>query len=138
MRNESRWPLVVIGSALVLGALLAFDFSGPVRVVAALWFLLACPGMAFIPLLGVRLEFPLGLALIPVVSVVLDTLVATALTLAGVLSETSAVLALAGVSIFGCGLQLLSPTAPQVAEAREGLGGQPATRAGEPVPGGQG
>src|SRR6266545_3975254 len=98
MRNESRWPLVVIGSALVLGALLAFDFSGPVRVVAALWFLLACPGMAFIPLLGA----------------VLDTLVATAHPAAGARSGTRTAPYSTAVSILGCALQLLPPTATQV------------------------
>ena len=131
MTRELRRPLVIVASAALIGLLVALDVSGPVRVAVALWFLLVCPGMALLPLLGGRLRPLVELALVPLVSIVLDTLVATALTLAGRLSVTSGLLALAGLSLIGCGLQLLSAQVPDSPERRDG---QAASRAQGPVP----
>jgi hypothetical protein len=106
VRGPLRWPLLIVASSLAVGALLIVDAHGPLRVVAVLWFLLVCTGMAFVPMLGIRpvaLEFALGVA----VSLVLDTLVATTLTLAGGLSATSGFVALVGLCLVGCAMQVL-------------------------------
>lgn len=119
--KSRRWPLVIVASGLVLVILTILDVSGPVRAVAALWFLLVCTGMAFLPLAGIRLGTPLEFALVPVFSIVLDASIATVLTLVGVLSQTSALLALVGLSVVGCALQLRAGAAPQVPDPRERL-----------------
>jgi hypothetical protein len=133
MREELRRPLLIVASACAVGGLTIFDISGPVRVVVALWFLLACTGMAFLPLFGIRLSSLMTLALVPVLSIVIDTLVATGLTLAGTFSEAGAVLALSGVSILACALQLLAAPATQVADPTEGLSGPAGSGGHEPV-----
>ena len=82
MRDSLRWPAAIAVSGIVLGGLVLADAHSPVRVVAALWFLLVCTGMAFVPLLDVRLlasELALGVVL----SILLDTLVALGLLLRG-------------------------------------------------------
>jgi hypothetical protein len=108
MSSRFRWPLVILVSSLAMALLLLADVHSPVRLVAALWFLLVCTGMAFVPLLGVRpLGFELGLGV--VLSIVLDTLVTTTLLLAGGLSANSGLLALVGLCMVGCALQVGVP-----------------------------
>jgi hypothetical protein len=105
MSSRFRWPLVILISSLATAFLLLADVHSPVRVVAALWFLLVCTGMAFVPLLGVRpLGFELGLGV--ALSIVLDTLVTTTLLVAGGLSANSGLLALVGLCMVGCALQV--------------------------------
>ena len=100
-----RWPIAILVSGLVLGTLVLAGVEGPVRVVVALWFLLVCTGMAFVPLLSIpslSTELALGVA----VSIVLDTLAATVIVLVGGLSATSGVLVLEAICLVGCALQL--------------------------------
>ena len=111
MRSRFRWPLVILISSLAMAFLLLADVHSPVRLVAALWFLLVCTGMAFVPLLGVRpLGFELGLGV--ALSIVLDTLVTTTLLLAGGLSEQSGFVALVGLCLAGCAFQVSMPLSP--------------------------
>jgi hypothetical protein len=138
MRKAIGWPLLIIASSLVLAAQAIVDIGGPVRTVAALWFLLVCTGMSFLPLLDIELSPPMRLALAAVISIVLDTVVVTALTLAGRLSETSSLLALAGICLIGCALQLLAAPVPQGSDPRDRLDGQPAPGAHEPISSPQG
>ena len=119
--KSQPWPAVIAASSLVLVVLTLLDVSGPARAVAGLWFLLVCTGMSFLPLAGIRLRTPLELASIPMFSVVLDALVATGLTLLGVLSQTSALFALVGLSLIGCALQLRAVAAPQGTDPRQRL-----------------
>jgi hypothetical protein len=98
------WSLVVVLSALLMAALLAADAGGPIRLLAALWFLLFCPGLAFIWLLPVRSPGE-QLALAFVVSIVIDTVVATTILLVGDLSATSGFVALTGISLVAVALQ---------------------------------
>jgi hypothetical protein len=106
MRETLRWPLLIGASALALGALAILDAPGFMLAVLALWFLLVCTGMAFLPMFGTRLGQPLELGIILATSVALDTVVATLLTLAGSFSGTGVFLALGGLCLIGCGLQV--------------------------------
>jgi hypothetical protein len=133
MREGLRRPLLIVASACLVGGLTILDISGPVRGLVALWFLLACTGMAYLPLLDIRVSRLVGLALVPVLSIVVDTLVATGLTLAGTFSETGAVLALAGVAVLGCALQLLAAPPPELADPSEGLSGPAGSGAHQPI-----
>lgn len=106
MSSVLRWPSVIAVSAAVLAALVLGDVDGAPRVVVALWFLFICTGMAFVPLLEVR-PLTSELALGVVLSILVDTLAALALMLAGALTETSGLIALLALCLIGCGLQLL-------------------------------
>jgi hypothetical protein len=106
VRDSLRWPSVIVASTIALAALLAADIHGALRVLLALWFMFICTGMAFVPLLRIRpaaFELALGFVL----SLILDTLVATALVAAGTLSATSGLITLAVLSGVGCVLQVL-------------------------------
>jgi hypothetical protein len=105
MSGRWGWPHVIGVSVSLMGLLLLADVEGPVRVIAALWFFLVCPGMAFAPLLPLpskEAAFAAGVVL----SLVINTLVATAIAEIGGLTETSAFVVLAALSILGAGLQL--------------------------------
>lgn len=119
MRAHLRWPAVIIASAVILVAVTILDVAGPIRAVVALWFLLVCMGMAFLPLAGIRPSTPLELALIPLFSIVLDSLTATCLTLLGAFSQASALVALIGLAVVGCVLQLRATRTPKTSEPRE-------------------
>ena len=44
------WPLVIVISAIFAGLLAGSSFKAPVRLLFTFWFLLVCPGMAFVRL----------------------------------------------------------------------------------------
>jgi uncharacterized membrane protein len=49
---RARWPLIATASALLAGALVLGGVQSPVRVLVVLWFVLVCPGIAVVRLLG--------------------------------------------------------------------------------------
>ena len=103
--RDLRWPVVIVFSSVALSALVALDAGGPLRLVLALWFLLVCTGMSFVPLF----EFPtLGIQLVVGVaaSLVIDTLVATTIVRIGGLSATTGLRVLVVICLVGCALQL--------------------------------
>ena len=106
MTHSPRWPITVAVSLLLLGGLVLADAHGALRVTAALWFLVACPGLALVPLLpGVpQLGRP---ALVVAVSLAVDTAVVTPLLVAGSFSPAAATLVLALVCLAGSSAQTL-------------------------------
>jgi hypothetical protein len=95
-------------STALLGLLLAADASGPIRLLLAFWFLFFCPGLAVVPLLSMR---SLGeeLVLAFVLSIIVDTIVATTILLVAELSTASGFITLAVLCLIGCVLQVLRP-----------------------------
>jgi hypothetical protein len=77
-----KWPIVVILSAMAAGFLVVSDADGPIRPIVTLWFLLLCPGMAFVRLLRLKEGF-YEIVLAVTLSVCLDLLVAGAMLYAG-------------------------------------------------------
>jgi hypothetical protein len=106
VKDGLRWPLLIVASTIAVAAFLAADVHGALRVLVTLWFLFACTGMAFVPLLRLH-SLGRELALGFVLSLIVDTLVAMALLAAGVLSATNGLVALAALCLIGCSLQLL-------------------------------
>lgn len=89
------WPSVIIASALTVNVVVLGDVQSVIRPLLVFWFLLICPGMAFVRLLRIRpfaSELTLGLTL----SITLDTIVAAILLYAGVWSPA------VGIAILGC------------------------------------
>lgn len=104
MSTSLRWPLVIVISCLLMGVLLSTAVPSPARVAVTTWFLLVCTGMAYAPLLSLpSLAAEIGLGLL--LSVALDTLVATTIVVAGGMSAATAFLVLACICLAGCALQ---------------------------------
>jgi hypothetical protein len=106
VKDGLRWPLLIVASTIAVAAFLAADVHGAPRVLATLWFLFVCTGMAFVPLLGLR-SLGRELALGFVLSLIVDMLVVVALLAAGGLSATNGLVTLAALCLIGCTLQLL-------------------------------
>ena len=105
MRWPTRWPPLVVLSCLAQAAVLATGAGGVLGRAVTLWFLLACAGMAFVPLL--RPPRPAaGIALGIAVSLAVDTAVATVMVVAGRFDAQAGLLAVIGICLVGCGLQV--------------------------------
>jgi hypothetical protein len=99
------WPLVIIASAgLAILAMLG-GIGSPVRPVVAFWFLLLCPGMAFMWLFDLE-DWYTELALALALSLTLDVIVSETMVLARIWSPTWALAVLAVVSTAGAVFQI--------------------------------
>lgn len=104
-RLSLKWPAVVIVSAVLAEVLTFFDVNSPLRTVNTLWFLVAGPGMAFIPLLQLR-EFLYELVLMLALSLALALIVATGVLYAGWWSPQLILSILVALSLVGVVCQL--------------------------------
>jgi hypothetical protein len=105
--DRLRWPTVIAVSAVSLDLLALGNVHGGVRLLVTLWFLLVCTGMSFVPLLtlpSVAIELLVGV----VMSLVLDTLAATALVEVGWLSTAVGLVVIETICLAGCALQLIA------------------------------
>lgn len=121
-RTSSRslwvWPAIIIVSTAAVGFVTVAEVEAPARPVIALWFLLICPGMAFVRLLRIQdgfAEWTLAIAL----SLAFDTVVAGTQLYAGVWSPEGGLLALIGLSLGGVGLQILAAESRRVEAIRK-------------------
>lgn len=99
------WALVITASAITAVAAVYGLVLPPVRTVAVFWFLLVCPGMAFVGLLRVRerlLEWTLAVAL----SLALGVVVAQVMLFTGGWTASGGVVALALLALLGVALQV--------------------------------
>ena len=104
MKRSIWWPIIISASALLL--VIVTITGAALRPAIAFLFLLICPGMAFVRLLHIAefvAEFILAIAL----SIALTTLVSESMVLAGAWSPNGGLIALAGLSILGAGLQII-------------------------------
>jgi hypothetical protein len=124
--NAARfWPGTIVLSCAAAVCAVAVGLAPTARGVLVFWFLLVCPGMALVPLLGVNnrwTELTLGVA----ASLALDTLVAEAMVLAKLWSPPAGLAILSAVSLAGVATQLRLPLGQYVQAAR--------ARAGEGLP----
>lgn len=101
-------PLLLLASVVGLGAALAAGGSSAPRTVLALWFLLACPGLALAPL--IRLPDTLGMVTVAItLSIAIDTIVACALLYSGAWSAVAGYAILAAITIAGAAWQMAVP-----------------------------
>lgn len=101
----ARWPLAIMVSGALLGGLAAAGGPSALRLILGLWFMLVCTGMAYVPLLSIKdpaVEIAVGVA----ASLALDTVVVATMASFGDLSASVGLLALAGLCLVGCGLQI--------------------------------
>lgn len=107
MSPSPRWPALVLASMLAMGLLVLIGAHGAPRAGLALWFLLACPGLAIVPLLP-PVPPVAQLALVAAVSLAIDTLVVTTMLVAGTFSPAVGVLAVTIACLAGSAAQLVT------------------------------
>jgi hypothetical protein len=71
---RARWTWILVASAVLAGALALAGMHSPLRVAVVLWFVLVCPGMAFVRLLDLE-DAAAELALAVALSIALATAV---------------------------------------------------------------
>ena len=100
-----RWPAAIVCTGALVAALAAVGMDGPVRVLATLFFLLVCTGMAYVPLM--RIVSPIQEATLAVtVSLAIDAVVTSLLLAAGRLTPATGLAALGAVCLVGCAAQV--------------------------------
>lgn len=109
MKQTNWWPLIIIASAS--GSVLAevSDVGSPLRPAIIFWFMLFCPGMAFVRLLQIEdrlMELTVAIAL----SIGIDTVVSETMVLAQRWSSELGLIVLAGLSLAGVMLQTIFVT----------------------------
>lgn len=99
-------PVIIMVSAMAVLITVTADVGTLLRAPIAFWFLLACPGMAFIGLLNISdhwTEWILAIGL----SLTLDTLTVMVMLYIGVWSLMGGVMVLIGQSMLGSVLQIV-------------------------------
>lgn len=99
------WPAVVVASAAAVAAASILQVGPPLRPIAAFWFLLVCPGMAFVPLLPIRdrlVQFGFAVAL----SIGLDGLVSETMLYSRAWSYQGQLAVLIGICLIGTMIQI--------------------------------
>ncbi len=117
MSADRIWPVVIIASSLMALTLNLLGSSSSLRLPLVLWFLLVCPGMSLVRMLGERdvlVELTLAVAL----SVAIDVVVAMVMLYAKLWYPVWGLVVLVCLSVLGASLQVLAPR-----ESRESLSG---------------
>jgi uncharacterized membrane protein len=116
MKNALWWPLVIAASALAAGALTFLQAVAPLRAAVGFWFLLVCPGMAYVRLLRVKAVF-FGWVLAIALSIAIDTIIAQVLLVTGNWSSRLALIVVIIVSLIGVAIQVVFANPGQTKEA---------------------
>jgi uncharacterized membrane protein len=101
------WPIIITSSAIGIGLFVFGDGTSPVRPAMALWFLLICPGMAFVRLLHIKdsgNELTLAVAL----SLAIDVALALVMAYTKLWSLQGGLSILIGISMLGAVFQVVS------------------------------
>ena len=104
-RSTWLWPAIIIGSAVAVSAVVLGDLSSPIRPVLVLWFLLVCPGLAFVRLLRIKdlgNELTLAIAL----SLAIDSILAMVMIYAKLWSPKGGLSVLISLCVIGVMLQI--------------------------------
>ena len=104
LKNRIWWPLVITASGIAVVLVTISSVPPPVRIVVAFWFLLVCPGLAFILLLDIESPF-VQITLAIALSIAIGVVVSEAMLLFDVWSPRLGLFILANVSQIGVILQ---------------------------------
>jgi hypothetical protein len=107
-----RWPLTIVITVAALAIATVVSPGEPVTLALTLWFVLICPGMALVGILGRRDPWVRVTAAVAL-SIAVDVAVAGTLVYSGAWSPSIALLMLASISLAGAVLQ--SPRAARKA-----------------------
>lgn len=106
-RSIWLWPIIIICSAAGIGLLVFGDVASPIRPALALWFLLICPGMALVRLLGIK-DVGNELTLAVALSLAIDSVLAIVMAYARLWSPQWGLSVLIGISVIGAVLQIVT------------------------------
>jgi hypothetical protein len=100
MRRLVQWPVVIIVSAAGAGLVVIGDLQSPIRPLIVFWFLLICPGMAFVQLIQVKK--PLNALILAIsFSVTIDTIVSVLMAFFKIWSPEWGLLGIMCLSLMG-------------------------------------
>jgi hypothetical protein len=108
MRSRGFWPALIIGSAALVAIAYAIGLDSSVRAPLALWFLLVCPGMAwvrFLPIASLSTQLSVAVAL----SVAFEIIAAALFLYMGAWSTASILAVTIAAALGGAILQLRRP-----------------------------
>lgn len=105
MKAANLWPVLVILSAVAAFMATAGNLIAPVRIALVAWFMLICPGLAYVRLLQLH-HWLTNLMLAIALSLTIDTLVAEGMVLAKIWSPLGGLLTIGLLSVVGAVLQL--------------------------------
>jgi hypothetical protein len=100
MRLRFAPELIVASSALAMLEGVLATGASPLRVIAIVWFLTVCPGLAVVGLLALDDRW-LALAIVPALSFSLDVFVGGILSYTGLWSPSAGILILVAFSVSG-------------------------------------
>ena len=100
------WPAIIALSGVATAALAFTESLSPLRAVVALWFLVICPGMAFVQLLRLR-DVLVEIAIAVALSLAIDTIVASVMLYAGAWSSPRQLAIVLGITVLGLVLWLI-------------------------------
>jgi hypothetical protein len=107
MRELSlKWPSIITLSVAAVEVLVYNDMETPVRPLVTLWFLMICPGMAYVRLLGLQ-DVVAEVVLAVVLSLVLALITASVILYTGHWSPELILMILITLSVVGVTCQLL-------------------------------
>jgi uncharacterized membrane protein len=104
-RNQLAWPMAIFVSALLVDLAMLFNFPPILRLPLTFWFLLICPGMAYIRLLELKdniAEWVLAIAL----SLTITLILALAMVYTGSWKPGWGILILIVLAVAGASLQV--------------------------------
>lgn len=118
-RSGPHLPVAIVAVASLVVLFAVAQVHSPVRAVLVVVFLLVGPGLAYVPLLGLRdpvLELVLAVGL----SIALETLLVTGQVYAGLWSPTGSLVLVALLAACGAGAQLLGRELASAEEVERG------------------
>ena len=105
--RSNWWPIIIVLSAIGTGFAMFGNLESPARALLTLWFLLVCPGMAFVPLLKIERRL-IALTIAVSLSVAIDTTVALTMLYAGEWSAAWGVISVIAIGVCGALLQVVA------------------------------
>lgn len=105
MKRTIGWPIIILISALVMG-IVSFT-RAPFRPAVAFWFLMVCPGMAFVQLLHLK-EWVMELTLAIAMSIAINIIVSETMVLAGIWSPKGGLLTIICITMLGAIYQIIA------------------------------
>ncbi len=120
MIRSTWWSLIIILSAIAVALAIVVNAGAPVRPLLVFWFLLVCPGMAFVQMMHIEerlIELVLAIAL----SIALDTIVAEIMALNKIWSFRGGLFVLICLSLLGAALQIMRAINQMPNPTRQGM-----------------
>lgn len=104
MKRDSAWLLIQLISANLIGLVIVSGVTGGMRPLIVFWFVLVCPGMAFVRLLDID-DMWVELSMGAVFSIVIDMIVASLLLYIGLWTTVGILSVLLGICLIGLTIQ---------------------------------